>query len=168
MHCLSRNPSTYLVNSYSDVKERNEQRREGYEATWLDVVMETRPEKNVTLSENNSLRRETYEQRQLVHFVVRRHIDQTLHMGRYGGKMRRYELPYARNILPLPLFVPKNMAQQNDLNQTPIPAEDRSTVEFDKASLIDVCAEKKHYNEIAKDMPPIIQPSRLDFRASRA
>ena len=44
MHCLSRNPRSCLVNSYSDFKEKNEQRREGYEATWLDVVMETRPE----------------------------------------------------------------------------------------------------------------------------
>ncbi|XP_062393731.1 telethonin [Sardina pilchardus] len=165
MHCLSRNPSTCLVNSYSDVKEKDEQRREGYEATWLDVVMETRPEKNATLSEINSLRKETYEQKKLVHFVVRRYLDQTLHMGRYGDKMRRYESRYAKNVLPLPLFVPKNMAQQNDLNQTPIPAEDRSTVEFDKASLIDVCAEKKLRNEI---MPPIIQSSRQDFRASRA
>ncbi|KAF5907187.1 telethonin-like, partial [Clarias magur] len=44
MHCLSRTPRSYLVNSYSDVKEVNESRRETYEATWLDLVMETRPE----------------------------------------------------------------------------------------------------------------------------
>lgn len=44
MHCLSRTPRSYLVNSYSDVKEADESKRESYEATWLDVVMETRPE----------------------------------------------------------------------------------------------------------------------------
>ncbi|XP_042560323.1 telethonin [Clupea harengus] len=167
MHCLSRNPRSCLVNSYSDFKEKNEQRREGYEATWLDVVMETRPEQNMNLLENNSLRRETYEQKQWAHFVVRRHPDQTLRIGRYGDKMRRYELPY-RNVLPLPLFVPKNIALQNELNQKPIPAEDRSTVEFDKASLVGVCTYKKDPSQICRDMPPMIQPSRLDFRASRA
>lgn len=44
MHCLSRTPRSYLVNSYSDVKENDEIKRESYEATWLDMVMETRPE----------------------------------------------------------------------------------------------------------------------------
>lgn len=123
---------------------------------------------SVSLSENNCMRKETYEQRQWTHFVVRRYLNQSLHMGRYGDKMRRYQLPYSKNVLPLPIFVPKNIALQNELNETPIPAQDRSTVEFDKASLIGVCAEKKDLNEIAKDMPPMIQPSRLDFRASRA
>ena len=122
---------------------------------------------SVNLLENNSLRRETYEQKQWAHFVVRRHPDQTLRIGRYGDKMRRYELPY-RNVLPLPLFVPKNIALQNELNQKPIPAEDRSTVEFDKASLVGVCTYKKDPSQICRDMPPMIQPSRLDFRASRA
>lgn len=44
MHCLSRTPRSYLVNSYSNVKEADESKRESYEATWLDLVMETRPE----------------------------------------------------------------------------------------------------------------------------
>lgn len=44
MHCLSRTPRSYLVNSYSDVKEVDESKRESYEATWLDLVMETRAE----------------------------------------------------------------------------------------------------------------------------
>lgn len=44
MHCLSRTPRSYLFNSYSDVKEVDESKRESYEATWLDLVMETRPE----------------------------------------------------------------------------------------------------------------------------
>ncbi len=44
MHCLSRKPSSYLLNSYSDFQETDEIARESYEATWLDLLMETRPE----------------------------------------------------------------------------------------------------------------------------
>ncbi|KAL2084290.1 hypothetical protein ACEWY4_019808 [Coilia grayii] len=165
MHCLSRNPRTYLVNSYSDLKEKNEERREGYDATWLDVVMETRPELNVGLIENNTSRRESYEQQQWVHFVVRRNLDQTLRIGRYGEKLCKYQQPY-KNVLPLPIFVPRNIAQQNDLNQ--MPAEDRSFELFNTELLTGVCADKKDLSQISKDMPPIIQPGRVDFRASRA
>lgn len=44
MHCLSRKPRSYLLNSYSDFQETDEIARESYEATWLDLLMETRPE----------------------------------------------------------------------------------------------------------------------------
>ncbi|XP_063055018.1 telethonin [Engraulis encrasicolus] len=156
MHCISRNPRTYLVNSYSDLKERNEERKEGYEATWLDLVMETRPELNVGLIENNTSRKESYEHQRWVHFVVRRNLDQTLCIGKYGYKLTKYVQP-SKNVLPLPLFVPRNMAQQNDFNKMP--------AEFNTELLTGVCADKK---DISHGVPPMIQMGRVDFIASRA
>jgi len=51
MHCLSRTPRSYLLNSFSDFQETDEIARESFEATWLDLLMETRPEyKYVLLS----------------------------------------------------------------------------------------------------------------------
>lgn len=43
MHCVSRG-GCYLVNSYCDLQEENERKKESYEACWLSLVLETRPQ----------------------------------------------------------------------------------------------------------------------------
>lgn len=43
MHCVSRG-GCYLVNSYCDLQENNHWKRESYQAYWLSLVIETRPQ----------------------------------------------------------------------------------------------------------------------------
>uniref|UniRef100_A0A672GB14 Uncharacterized protein n=1 Tax=Salarias fasciatus TaxID=181472 RepID=A0A672GB14_SALFA len=47
----------------------------------------------MTLSETDSVRRESYKQQQVVHFLVERSPGQTLKLGRDGGVMTRNQLP---------------------------------------------------------------------------
>uniref|UniRef100_A0AAY4CDV7 Zmp:0000000930 n=1 Tax=Denticeps clupeoides TaxID=299321 RepID=A0AAY4CDV7_9TELE len=157
-------PTSYLVNSYSDVKEINEKQKESFEATWLDTVMETRPDQKTSLFENDSLKRETHEQKKWAHFVVRRNPDQSIRVGRLGGTMQKYQLPY-KSILPLPIFVPTHVIPQRELKGS---LELENETKFDRVSQSGICSMKREVSEITKDMPPIIRPTRQDFRASRA
>lgn len=43
MHCVNRGGS-YLVNSYSDLQEDNQWKKESYHACWMDLILETRPQ----------------------------------------------------------------------------------------------------------------------------
>ncbi|KAM9436505.1 telethonin [Clarias gariepinus] len=131
MHCLSRTPRSYLVNSYSDVKELNESRRETYEATWLDLVMETRPEYKDTLTERDSARKECYERKRVRHFVVRRFLNQTFHIGEDGRKLREYQLPY-KPMLPLQIFVPRDLRTPPETHRDLSPTCLRSDRDSDK------------------------------------
>ncbi|KAF7691929.1 telethonin [Silurus meridionalis] len=117
MHCLSQTPGSLLVNSYSDVKEVDESKRESYEANWLDLVMETRPEFKDTLSERDSARKESYERKRVRHFVVRRFLNQTYRVGEDGTKLREYHLPYEKSVLPIQIFVPRNLSTPSDTRE---------------------------------------------------
>ncbi|XDV40779.1 hypothetical protein PO909_009786 [Leuciscus waleckii] len=158
MHCLSRTPRSYLLNSYSDFQETDEIARESYKATWLDLLMETRPEYKMTLAEKDSIRKESYERKQVVHFTVRRFPNQRIRMGREGEPMSEYRLPY-RNILPIPLFVPR-VATPPDVTREPSPAMNTET------SLNGVCLQKREVSSITEHKPLVIQPRSPDFRAS--
>ncbi|XP_029959230.1 telethonin-like [Salarias fasciatus] len=92
MHCVSRG-GCYLVNSCCDLQEDNRWRKESYQACWVSHVLETRPQFRMTLSETDSVRRESYKQQQVVHFLVERSPGQTLKLGRDGGVMTRHQLP---------------------------------------------------------------------------
>ncbi|XP_041649060.1 telethonin [Cheilinus undulatus] len=92
MHCVSRGGS-YLVNSFCDLQEENQWKKESYEACWLSVVLETRPQYKLTLSETDSVHRESYKQQQVIHFTVQRSPSQTLRLGRDGGDMTEHRLP---------------------------------------------------------------------------
>ncbi|KAM4735704.1 telethonin [Anableps anableps] len=92
MHCVSRGGS-YLVNSYSDLLEDDLWRKESYSACWLSVVLETRPQYRMTLSETDSVRRESYKQQQVVHQMVERSPSQTLKLGTERGVVTEYQLP---------------------------------------------------------------------------
>ncbi|KAM9309742.1 uncharacterized protein KZ484_025712 [Pholidichthys leucotaenia] len=93
MHCVSRG-GCYLVNSYCDLQEENQWKKESYEACWLSLVLETRPQYKLTVSENDSARRERYEQQQVLHFSVERSPSQTLTLGSSSGAMAKHQLPF--------------------------------------------------------------------------
>ncbi|XP_007556450.1 PREDICTED: telethonin-like [Poecilia mexicana] len=94
MHCVSRG-GVCLVKSYSDLQEDDLCKKESYSACWLNVVLETRPEYRITLSETDSVRRESYKQQQVVHLMVKRSPSQTLKLGIEGGVLREYQLPFS-------------------------------------------------------------------------
>ncbi|KAI4873111.1 hypothetical protein NFI96_015542 [Prochilodus magdalenae] len=160
MHCLSRTPRSYLVNSYSDVTENDETKKESYEATWLDLVMETRPEYKNTLTERDFSRKEGYAQKQVVHFVVRRFPNQTLYIGQDGMKLREYVLPY-KNVLPIPIFVPRDITARYETSQEPSPPYLQSIMDIERS-----WNEKSEPAPDIKGKPRAIQPSRVEFRAS--
>ncbi|XP_054898300.1 uncharacterized protein zmp:0000000930 [Poeciliopsis prolifica] len=92
MHCVSRG-RVCLVKSYSDLQEDDLCKKESYSACWLNMVLETRPQYRLTLSETDSVRRESYKQQQVVHLMVERSPSQILKLGIEGGVMREYQLP---------------------------------------------------------------------------
>lgn len=92
MHCVSRG-GCYLVNSSCDLQEDNQWKRESYEACWLGLVLETRPQYRLTLSEIDSIRRESYKQQQVAHFMVERSPSQMLRLGSASEAMTEHRLP---------------------------------------------------------------------------
>ncbi|KAG7457996.1 hypothetical protein MATL_G00233180 [Megalops atlanticus] len=165
MLSMNRNSGPCLVNAYCDVAEDNERQREHYQSTWLELVMETRPEEKVTLCERDSSKKESYEQKQVAHFLVRRSPDQRIRLGRQGEKMKEYQLPY-KNVLPVPMFMPSKAVQFKESERAPTPAELRSIMEFERVLSSGVCPEKREVCQITKDKPKIIQPINIGFRAS--
>ncbi|XP_026226680.1 telethonin [Anabas testudineus] len=93
MHCVSRG-GCYLVNSYCDLQEDNQWKRESYQADWLSLVIETRPQFKLTLSETDNSRRESYKQQQVVHFMVERSPSQTIKLGSHNRPMTEHHLPF--------------------------------------------------------------------------
>ncbi|XP_071325143.1 telethonin [Trachinotus anak] len=93
MHCVSRG-GCYLVNSYCEFQEENQWKKESYQACWLSLVIETRLQYKLTLSETDSVRRESYKQQQVVHFMVERSPSQTLKLGSHNGAMKEHPLPF--------------------------------------------------------------------------
>ncbi|XP_049902966.1 telethonin [Epinephelus moara] len=92
MHCVSRG-GCYLVNSFCDLQEENQWKKESYEACWLSLVIETRPQFKLTLSETDSVRRESYKQQQVTHFMVERSPSQILKLGSTSRGMTEHRLP---------------------------------------------------------------------------
>lgn len=95
MHCVSRG-GCYLVNSYCDLQEDNQWKKESYQACWLSLVLETRPQYKLTLSESDSVHREGYKQQQVVHFMVQRSPSQTLRLGSNSTGMTKHQLPFLK------------------------------------------------------------------------
>lgn len=92
MHCVSRG-GCYLVNSWCDLQEENRWKKESYEACWVSLVLETRPQYRLKLSESDSIRRESYKQQQVAHFMVERSPSQILMLGSNTGVMTKHQLP---------------------------------------------------------------------------
>ncbi|TDH12170.1 hypothetical protein EPR50_G00068090 [Perca flavescens] len=93
MHCVSRG-GCYLLNSYCDLQEENQWKKESYQACWLSLVLETRPQYKLTLSETDNIRRESYKQQQVVHFMVERSLSQRLRLGSDSRGMTEHQLPF--------------------------------------------------------------------------
>ncbi|XP_035284545.1 uncharacterized protein LOC118233216 isoform X2 [Anguilla anguilla] len=74
MHCSNR---THLVNAHCDVAEDNRRDREHYESEWL----ETRPRGKITLSEHDTVKKESYEQELVTNFRVQRFPEQKIGTG---------------------------------------------------------------------------------------
>ncbi|KAJ8395298.1 hypothetical protein AAFF_G00035000 [Aldrovandia affinis] len=165
MLCLNRKTSSNLVNVYCDVAEDNEKDREHYQSSWLELVMETRPQEKLALLEKDTSKKESYEQEQVTHFLVRRSPEQTIGLGRQGEKLKEYQLPY-KNVLPVPVFLPSKAVQFKDSERASTPAELKSIMEFEKALSSGVCADKRAVSQITKDMPKITQPISVNFSAS--
>ncbi|XP_041101628.1 telethonin [Polyodon spathula] len=166
MHSSAPKGTSHLFNAHCEVKEDNLKDKELYHSSWQDLVMETRPWEKTTLSENNTQKKETYEKKHLDIFLVQRSPDQKMKMGRLGERMTEYQLPY-RNVLPVPIFMPsKVMSVAKDLTRAPTPAELKAIMEFEKALSKGVSVGRREISEITKEMPKVIQPIRMDFRAS--
>ncbi|XP_061075785.1 telethonin isoform X1 [Conger conger] len=160
MHCSSRKVRFYLVNAHCDVEEDNEEKREHYHYTWLDLVMQTRPEQKISLFEEDTSRKESYEQKQEANFLVKRHPDQRILLGRQGGKMAEYLLP-CKNVLPVPIFTPGKAASHRNSDRALGHSELKSVMEYDST-----CLEKTEVSRITKDIPKVVQPARVAYRVS--
>uniref|UniRef100_A0A667YPY0 Telethonin-like n=1 Tax=Myripristis murdjan TaxID=586833 RepID=A0A667YPY0_9TELE len=149
----------YLVNSHCDLQEEDQWRRETYEAAWLNLVMETRPQ--LTLLEKDVTRRESYEQQQVVHFLVQRSPSQILRLGIQGGAMMEHQLP---------LRTPHRSKAGSpwDPHQTRAIAEcsqDWGPVKLDKETS-GGHVDKQEVTATTTDLPKLTKPIRVNFRAS--
>ncbi|KAJ8334457.1 hypothetical protein SKAU_G00400960 [Synaphobranchus kaupii] len=129
MHCLNRKTGPHLVNANCDVAEDNKRDREHYESEWLD---NTRPRGKITLSENDTVRKETYEQEQVINFQVRRSPGQKMGVGRQGEMLKQYQLPY-KNVLPVPMFLPRKVVPFKDSERAHTPADFKPIIGFEQA-----------------------------------
>ncbi|KAM3838479.1 telethonin-like [Diretmus argenteus] len=166
MHCVSRG-GCYLVNSYCDLQEEDQWRREIYQANWLNLVMETRLQYKLTLSEKDVTRRESYEQQQVVHFLVQRSPSQKLKLGIQRGAMTEHQLP-PRTACPVPLFSPGRAESPSDAHQTGSifgRLQGQGPVILEKEN-DRVCVDEQEVTAKAKDLPELTKPIRMNFRAS--
>ncbi|XP_067832428.1 telethonin-like [Heptranchias perlo] len=153
-----------------DIKEDNSTKRERFTAYWEDLIMVTKPASRTALAEDSSTRKEHYVQNQRATFIVQRSPDQRMRMGRLGEKASEYQLPY-RNVLPVPVFVPSKIPSvaKEDLmaEHSLTPEELRAVEKFERAlNPRRSCPDKQEGSEMKKELPRIIQPTRVNFRAS--
>ncbi|XP_034468300.1 telethonin isoform X2 [Hippoglossus hippoglossus] len=92
MHCVSRG-GCYLVNSHCDIHEDNQWSKESLQVCWLSLIIETRPQYKLKLSETDKVRRESYKLQQVVHFMVERGPSQTVMVGTLNGATKEHHLP---------------------------------------------------------------------------
>uniref|UniRef100_V9LB16 Telethonin n=1 Tax=Callorhinchus milii TaxID=7868 RepID=V9LB16_CALMI len=91
-----------------DIKENNSAKKEFFTAHWEDLILITKPDNRIILNEDNVSCKEHYDQKQQAMFILQRSPDQKMRMGRLGGKIMEYCLPY-KNVLPVPVFMPSRV-----------------------------------------------------------
>lgn len=84
------------MNSFCDVQEENHWTKESYQACWISLVLETRPQYRQKVSAKNSTGKDSYEQQQVVHFIVERNMNQILKLSRSDGDTTEHLLPLPR------------------------------------------------------------------------
>ncbi|XP_056143048.1 telethonin [Lampris incognitus] len=166
MHCMGRG-GCYLVNSLCELQEEDRWGRESYQASWLNLVMETRPQYKLTLSEKDISRRESYEEQQVVHFIVRRSPSQILKLGSHGGIMTEHQLP-SKTTCFVPLLNPISAESSLDLRRVspflgPPHVQGPVIAQMENNG---VCVDKQDVSVIKKDLPKLTKPIRVNFRAS--
>ncbi|XP_018419096.1 PREDICTED: telethonin [Nanorana parkeri] len=153
-----------LTDLSCEVKEANKDRREHYSAEWLDTSVFTRPEERCTARDANVQRKESFSQQGQTHFLVQRSPAQIMKMGRLGHHFTQYQLPF-QQMLPLPIFKPADLTFKMDRMGTP--PQLRSMIEFERAlsnpGSDGICQNKTPVSQITKELPPLMQPARMEF-----
>ncbi|XP_051894725.1 telethonin-like [Pristis pectinata] len=122
-------------------------RRESYSAEWQDLILRTLPQDRCCLSEVNRSRRESYNRKQRVSYLVQRAPDQRLWMGLLGQELSEYRLP-------LPIFTPTQIGGTAERPEAEAALERAQ-------SPGGVCPDKREISAITKDLPPLMQPVSL-------
>ncbi|XP_029429240.1 telethonin-like [Rhinatrema bivittatum] len=145
-------------------REDNTARKEHFSAEWKDLSLSSRPEQGCSLREVNDLQRETYSQQRQTQFLVQRSPWNIMKMGRLGDRTTEYHLPYQRS-LPVPIFKPMDLSTK--VERVGTPPELRGMMEFERAlsnpGNNGLCQDKKMISEIKMELPPVMQPVRLEF-----
>ncbi|KAM8947432.1 telethonin [Pelodytes ibericus] len=145
------------------VKEDNTARREHFAAEWLDTSLYSRPEESCSARDADIQRRESFRQQGETRFLVQRSPAQIMRMGRLGNRLTQYQLPYQR-ALPLPIFKLADLSTKMERNATP--PQLRSMMDFERAlshpGSDGVCQDKIPVSQITKELPPVMQPARME------
>ncbi|XP_030077643.1 telethonin [Microcaecilia unicolor] len=145
-------------------REDNMARREHFSAEWEDLSLSTRPEQGCFLREVNELHHETYSQQGQIQFIVQRSPLNIMRMGRLGDRTTEYHLPYQRS-LPVPIFKPVDLSTK--VERVATPPEVHDMIAFERAlsnpETNGLCQDKKMISEIKKELPPVLQPIRIEF-----
>ncbi|GCB82591.1 telethonin-like [Scyliorhinus torazame] len=142
------------------VNEEDGRRRQLYSAQWEDQIIRTRPQDGCVLDEVNHVRKESYNRKHQVTHLVQRSPNNIMRMGRLGEELTEYRLPY-RNLLPLPIFTPTHISSKVERAMTP--PELSGIMELERAlGLSGSCQDKRDISEITRELPPVVQPVRLD------
>ncbi|XP_053554017.1 telethonin [Bombina bombina] len=146
------------------VKEDNTARREHFSAEWTDTSVFSRPEERCSAGDANLWKRETFRQQGKTRFLVQCSPAQVMKMGRLGQRLTQYQLPYQR-ALPLPIFKPADLTTKMERISTPPTL--RGLMEFERAlshpGNDGMCQDKTPVSHITKELPPVMQPARMDF-----
>ncbi|KAE8574892.1 hypothetical protein XENTR_v10003625 [Xenopus tropicalis] len=146
------------------VQEDNTARREHFSAEWIDTSMFSRPEESCNARDANVWRRESFRQQGQTRFLVQQSPAQVMKMGRLGQRLTQYQLPYQR-MLPLPIFKPADLSTKMERIATP--PQLRGMMEFERAlshpGNDGVCPDKKSLSQITKELPPVMQPVRMEM-----
>lgn len=110
-----------------------------------------------TLTERDSTRKESYKRKRVRHFVVRRFLNQTFYTGEDGTKLHQYQLPY-KTMLPLQIFVPRNLSTPPEARRELSPSCLRSGGDSEKSW--------SRKGVVWAGVEDVIQPESTEFRVS--
>ncbi|KAG8449327.1 hypothetical protein GDO86_016337 [Hymenochirus boettgeri] len=146
------------------VQEDNTAKREHFSAEWIDTSVFSRPEESCSARDANVWKRESFRQQGQTRFLVQQSPAQIMKMGRLGQRLTQYQLPYQR-ALPIPIFKPADLSTKMERIATP--PQLRGMIEFERAlsnpGNDGLCQDKTPLSQITKELPPVMQPTRVEF-----
>lgn len=145
MYLLKRKNSLNLSNVHCDVAEDNKRDGEHYESEWHQM----RPRGKITLSEHDAVRKESYEQEVMTDF-----LKQKMGVDRQGERLRQNQSPL-KNVLPMPLFLPKKVVPFKDSEHPLVPAEYKPVAEFGRGPSWGLSSNKQAISQITKGLPKV-------------